>query len=54
MKNMRAPEYLIKFETSLKAKITQLKPSYFEHIIRDSLEKTIILENIEGSRKEED
>lgn len=39
--------------TSQEAKMTKLKLSYFRNIKRkqDSLEKTIMLEQIEGSRK---
>ena len=46
----------IKTGTSLKAKMTKMKLFYFEHIMRreGSLEETIILGEIEGSRKEEE
>ena len=43
----------IKPETSLEAKMTKLKLSYFRYILRrqGSLEKTVMLVKIEGSRK---
>ena len=43
----------IKPELSLKAKMLKLRVSSFEHILRrqDSLEKTIMLEKVEVSRK---
>ena len=43
----------IKPELSLGAKMIKLRLSYFGHIMRrqDSLEKTIMLGKVEGSRK---
>ena len=43
----------IKPELSLEAKMIKLRLSYFGHIMRrqDSLEKTIMLGKVEGSRK---
>lgn len=44
-----------KLEASVEAEMTKLKLSYFRHTMRrkGSLEKTITLGNIEGSRKRE-
>ena len=43
----------IRPELSLEAKMLKLKLSYFGHIMRrqDSLEKTLMLGRVEGSRK---